>query len=45
MNIEKIIRELFEDAIDEYENEKMIENGGVVKRTTSSEFLGGLKNV
>lgn len=35
----QIAQELFKEIVQEYENEKMIKNGGFVQRTTSSEFL------
>lgn len=45
MNIRSFADEIIEEIIKEYENEKMIENGGFVQRTTTAEFLGGLKHV
>lgn len=39
MNIKKIIEEMFGEAIEEYENEKMIKNRGIVKRTTAKDIL------
>lgn len=41
MNIEKIINEMFQDIIEDYENEKMIQNKGYIKKTTAQEILGG----
>lgn len=35
----QIAEELFKEIVQDYENEKMIKNGGFVQRTTSSEFL------
>lgn len=45
MNIKKIVEEMFDDIVFEYENEQMIKNGGIVKKTTSLEILGGKENV
>lgn len=45
MNIKKIVEEMFGEIVLEYENEQMIRNGGIVKKTTSSEILGGKENV
>ena len=45
MNIKKIVEELFGEIVEDYENEKMIRNGGLVKKTTASEFVGGRDNV
>ena len=45
MNAEIIVKKMFKEIVNEYEKEKMIQNGGFVQRTTVSEFLGGLKNV
>ena len=39
MNIEKIVEEMFGDITKEYENEKMIKNKGIVKKTTAKVFL------
>ena len=41
----KIVEEMFDDIVFEYENEQMIKNGGIVKKTTSLEILGGKENV
>lgn len=38
MNIKKIVEELFEEIVKDYENEKMVQNGGIVKKTTASSF-------
>lgn len=38
MNIKKIVEELFGEIVDDYENEKMIENGGIIKKTTAGNF-------
>lgn len=35
----QIAEKLFKEIVQDYENEKMIKNGGFVQRTTSSEFL------
>ncbi|MBO5180188.1 MAG: hypothetical protein J6B87_07590 [Clostridia bacterium] len=35
----QIAQQLFKEIVQDYENEKMIKNGGFVQRTTSSEFL------
>lgn len=45
MNIEKLAKQMFNEIVKDYENEKMIENRGYVQRTTSAQFLGGIKNV
>lgn len=45
MNKKNFLDEIFEELVEEYETEKMLRNGGFVKRLTASEFLGGLKNV
>ena len=45
MNIENYVDKIFNEIVQDYENEKMIQEGGVLKRTTAYEFLGGLKNV
>lgn len=45
MNIKNLVDEMFDEIVKEYENDKMIENGGFLKRTTAHEFLGGVKNV
>ena len=39
MNIKKIVEEMFGDIVQEYENEKMIKNKGIVKRTKANVFL------
>lgn len=45
MNIEKIIEELFEESIREYETEKMIKNGGFKKQALAKDIVGGVKYV
>lgn len=45
MNIEKYVDKVFSEIVKDYENEKMIQDGGCLKKTTANEFLGGLKNV
>lgn len=40
----KIVDKMFKEIVYDYENEKMIQNGGVLRKTTANEFLGGLKN-
>lgn len=45
MNIKQIAQQMFEDIKKDYENEKMIQYGGYIQKTTAQEFLGGKKNV
>ena len=45
MNIQKIVDKMFNEIVKDYENEKMIQNGGYTNKTTAQEFLGGKKNV
>lgn len=45
MNYKSLVNEMFKEIVEDYENEKMIQCGGCVKRTTAQEFLGGLDNV
>lgn len=45
MNLKKFTEQIFNEIVKEYESEKMIENRGYVQRTTSAQFLGGIKNV
>lgn len=37
--IKQMAQQLFKEIVEEYENEKMLKNGGFVQRTTSSQFL------
>ena len=39
MNIKQIANKMFLDIVQDYENEKMMKNGGFVCRTTSKVFL------
>ena len=39
MNIKQIVDKMFLDIVQDYENEKMMKNGGFVCRTTSKVFL------
>lgn len=45
MDLEKYVEKLFKEMVYEYENKKMIQDKGIIKKTTASEFLGGLDNV
>ena len=45
MNIKNFTNKMFKEIVQEYENEKMIQEGGCLKKTTAYEFLGGIKNV
>lgn len=38
MNIKKIVEEMFGDLVDDYENEKMIQNRGIVKKTIARDI-------
>lgn len=39
MKIKNLAKKMFDEIVEDYENEKMIKDGGLVKRTTSKEFL------
>lgn len=39
MNIKQLAEKMFFDIVQDYENEKMMKNGGFVCRTKTSEFL------
>ena len=39
MDIKQMTERMFTEIVRDYENEKMMRNGGFVCRTTSSEFL------
>lgn len=45
MNIKKYTEEIFQEIVRDYENEKMIQNKGILKKTTAYKILGGKKNV
>lgn len=45
MNIKNLVDEMFNEIKQNYENEKMIQEGGFIKKTTARDFLGGLNNV
>lgn len=45
MNLKNFVEQIFQEIVYEYENEKMIKNGGFIKKTTALEILGGTKNV
>lgn len=45
MNLEQYVKQMFEEIVKEYENEKMIKNGGLIQKTTAYEILGGVDNV
>ena len=41
----KIADKIIKELIQNYENEKMIQNGGYIKKIKAKEIIGGLKNV
>ena len=43
MKYKKMVDKMFNEIKKDYENKKMIQNGGIIKKTTVDEFLGGLK--
>lgn len=43
MDSKQIAQQLFDEIVERYENEKMLKNGGFVRRTTATELLMRLK--